>query len=52
MRKLDVNECEQVNGGARLVGFAVSWAAGNALNWAVSQNWGSSRHNWNTNIAP
>ena len=51
MRNLNVNEFEQVNGGW-FTNFAVSWALGNALDWGFRQNWGSSRNNWDTNIAP
>jgi hypothetical protein len=50
MRELNVKEIEQVNGG--IWQWLIGWAAGEALSWSVRQDWGSSRYNWQTNIAP
>jgi hypothetical protein len=50
MRELNLNEIEQFNG--VIYQWFLGWAAGEALSWAIRQDWGSSRDNWDTNIAP
>ena len=51
MRELNVNEIKQVNGGW-FWGFIGGWAGGHALDWAISQDWGSSRYDNGTRLAP
>lgn len=53
MQELNVNEMEVVSGGYRQFRGKSGWLlVGQLFSWGAAQNWGSSRHNWNTNIAP